>query len=290
MAYFTEKQDVSFDAELSGEFFETCTFWTVSDNHEADIGNLLCDSVYRADADIIALFSGESPDRTDDMWSIRDAFYMDGIGFCLGRERIREQGNLGIRDSVARELYEGILARRYDMFAVLVEEVIVLPSELSKYPKIIETDDLQVSFIRYVGMECTDARYLHELTEDDGLPSENELCVIVDDIGLESPDLPDERWSEGESDLEVRIEKCGKSFDGYDLDTRIVKIGNPRIRRDYYAYLVSPIRELASKRNNARNDTIGGRVECIRKIDEAHDIRTSRYNGKCRKNWESPEK
>ncbi len=279
-----EKEDILFDAELSGELLETLALWTIADNHEANLRNLVSDTVYRANTYIVALLAGEPPDRTDDMRSIWDTLYMDEVGFCFGRKWVREERNLRIWDPVTREFYERILARRYDMFAVLVEKVIVLPAELAEDTEIIKTDDLQISFVRYVGMECTNSWYLHEFPEDDSLPSEDELRMVVDDIRLELSDLFDERWSEGKSDFEVWIEKCGKSFDGDDLDTWIVKVRNTRIGWDHYTHLMSPICELASKRNNARNNTIGRRVECIGEINEAHDIKTSRYNGKCGKN------
>lgn len=154
------------------------------------------------------------------------------------------------------------------MLTMLVEKVIVFPSEFSEYTEIIESDDLQISLIGYIGMKCPDSRNPEEFSEDDRLPSEDKLSMVMDNIRLECPDLFDERWRKGKCDLEIWVEECRKSFNGDNFDTWVLEIRNSGICRNHDAYLVSPIRQSTCKRHDARHDTIGRRVECVGEINE----------------------
>lgn len=167
------------------------------------------------------------------------------------------------------ELQNSILARSYDMFAVLVEEVIVFPPEFAENPEVIEPDDFEVSFIGDVGMESADTRDFHKLPEYDRLPPEDKLGMVMDDIGLEYTDFLDKRRREGESDLEVRVEKCRKAPDRYYLDTRVLKIQHSCIIGNDDTDLMPPIGQFACKRDDTGDYAIRGRIKRICKINDA---------------------
>lgn len=67
MGDFPKKSDIFFDAELSGELFQTLALGTIPDYGEAYVGNTLCDKSYGFYTDIHALLLREPPDRTDDI-------------------------------------------------------------------------------------------------------------------------------------------------------------------------------------------------------------------------------
>lgn len=195
---------------------------------------------------------------------------MNECRLFLYRKRIREERDFLCGNPVIDELFPGIDARRYDMFAMLVEEIIIFPSQLSEDMKVLETYHFEVSFIRNIGMKCPDAGDFQYLSEYDCLPSKYKLRMIVDNIGLKFSDFLDKRGSENKSDFKVRIEQGRKAFHRKNFNTRVLEISNPRIIGHYDTHLMSPIGKFTRKRNNARNDAVRRRIKRIRKIDDSH--------------------
>lgn len=195
---------------------------------------------------------------------------MDECRLFLYRKRIREERDFLCRNPMIDEFLSGIDARRYDMFAVLVEKIIIFPSKFSEDMKVLEAYHFEISFIRNVGVECPNAGDFQYLSEHDCLPPKYKLRMIVDNIGLKFSDFLNKRGSENKSDFKVRIEKGGKAFHWKNFNTVVFEISNPRIIRHYDTHLVSPIGKFTRKGNNARNDAVRRRIKRIRKIDDSH--------------------
>lgn len=183
---------------------------------------------------------------------------------------------------MTHKLFSSIQARSQYMFAVFVEKIIIPPTKLSENPEFFQTNNTQVSFIGNIGMERSYAGNFHKFSEDYGLPPEYELRMVMNNIWLKIPNLVYKRGCKTKSNLEVRIEKCRKSFYRKYLDTRILKIRNSRIVWYYDAYLMPPIRKFSDKRYNTRNNAVRGRKKGVRKINNSHECKQLRkYAREC---------
>lgn len=167
------------------------------------------------------------------------------------------------------ELVPCIQAGHEHSVDLLVEEIIVFPSHFSEDPHI-ESDDLQVAFICDVGMEGSDDGLLEHLRHDDRLPSDDELRMEVDDIGVEILYLPDEIWRESECDPEIRVEDGRDSLDRKDFDILMGEFLHSAVVRGDDEHVVPTICKLFTERHDTRDDAICRREEGIGENSDPH--------------------
>ena len=131
------------------------------------------------------------------------------------------------------------------MLDIFVEEIIIFPADFSEDLIIRESEHLEISLIRDIGMKSSYSRNLEKLPEENCLPSEYELCMKVNNIWLELENLSQNPWCEGEGEPELRIEECRKTADREDLDSRTGELFHSGILRNDNTDLMSTLDQFA---------------------------------------------
>ena len=108
-------------------------------------------------------------------------------------------------DAMSDQLFSCIATRCDHMLDIFVEEIIIFPADFSEDLIIRESEHLEISLIRDIGMKGSYSRNLEKLSEENCLPSEYELCMEVNNIWLELENLSQNSWCEGESESD-RVE------------------------------------------------------------------------------------
>ena len=160
-------------------------------------------------------------------------------------DRIGNDRDLISIDAMSDQLFSCIATRCDHMLDIFVEEIIIFPADFSEDLIIRESEHLEISLIRDIGMKGSYSRNLEKLPEENCLPSEYELCMEVNNIWLELENLSQNSWCEGESESELRIEECGKSADREDLDSRTGELLHSSILRNNDTDLMSTLDKLA---------------------------------------------